>query len=587
MQLKFTTAVLLGFVLIAASACGGSGSSMTSMTSTEPDTPMMYEVELPAGHGLTAGTIAVPADGRELASGTTISCDSEDGCTLTITQLPVTGELEATSTGGQVTVTVDVAATTPEPVEPAEPDPEPADTDAARQAEIDAANQRAAEAEAARQAAEAEAEKAQQQLTEAEQAELRARAESFGAQLNAPEPGTAIVSWTRGNRLTFKPEGTLDPGSAAPSVPGGWRSASFTGHAGTANALIDETVYLYTNIQAPSSRNFWKVHNVEVAAQSAADLTTDTANNDPTPTGAARVVRVGNTLDYADSATYNIAVSGTYDGVSGTYTCTTGCTIADGPDDDSDITAADFNADDWVLLSGGERTFVTGSWSFKPGSITALVKAEDQADQDDAYLYFGIWSSIPDSITGTYNFRYIRGGTIDSGFATRFATLTGPATFRGGAVGRYVTQGQVGGQNAKIGTFTATATLNADFTANTLSGSITDFREDGNALAGWRVTLGKAGDVGDAASIVDAAVATQENGTVANIGGLSVGGSWGANFYGSANEELADRDKYPASRYPPVDLAGVAGWFDATGPGTGTDPNDVALAGAFAATPSN
>ena len=73
--------------------------------------------------------------------------------------------------------------------------------------------------------------------------------------------------------------------------------------------------------------------------------------------------------------------------------------------------------------------------------------------------------------------------------------------------------------------------------------------------------------------------------TVANIGGLSVGGEWGATFYGSANEVLTDRVKYPASRYPPVDLAGVAGWFDATGPGTGTGPNDVSLAGAFSATP--
>ena len=57
-------------------------------------------------------------------------------------------------------------------------------------------------------------------------------------------------------------------------------------------------------------------------------------------------------------------------------------------------------------------------------------------------------------------------------------------------------------------------------------------------------------------------------------------GSWAANFYGSDNKELTDRDKYPATRYPVVDLAGVAGWFDATGP-------DASLAGAFAATPSN
>ena len=48
-------------------------------------------------------------------------------------------------------------------------------------------------------------------------------------------------------------------GSAAPSVPGGWSSASFTGLSGTAASLVNETVYLYTNIQAPgTSRAFWK-----------------------------------------------------------------------------------------------------------------------------------------------------------------------------------------------------------------------------------------------------------------------------------------------------------------------------------------
>ena len=131
--------------------------------------------------------------------------------------------------------------------------------------------------------------------------------------------------------------------------------------------------------------------------------------------------------------------------------------------------------------------------------------------------------------------------------------------------------------------------MNAHFgdgtTPGTLSGSITDFHEGGSPLAGWRVTMGSTDDVGVASEISGTAASGE---TVANIGGLSVGGSWGATFYGSDNEILADRDKYPASRYPVVDPAGVAGWFNAAGPSTtGTDPNDVSLAGAFAATPSN
>ena len=447
------------------------------------------------------------------------------------------------------------------------------DADEAEQ-RADDAEEDAGEAERERQRLEQERDEAQQQLTDAQQAEFRARASSFGAQLNEPEMAPATVSWPRGRSLTFKPAGSTTPGSAPPSVPGSWRSASFTGLTGTAATLTDETVYLYTNIQAPSSRAFWKVHNVEVAnAQAGAD--------DPTPTGAARVVRVGSTLDYDEVASYDIAVTGTYDGVSGTYTCSD-CEIVDGGDDVSGITAADFDADDWVVLAAGVRSFVTGTWGFKPGSITSRVKAEDQADQDDAYLYFGIWSSIPDSISGTtYNFRYVAGGGAESGTdLTNFSQLVGPATFRGGAVGKYVTQGQVGGQNAKIGTFTATATLNADFgdgdTPGTLSGSITEFHEDGSRLVGWQVTLGSEANVGVASAIASAAATGS---TVANIGGLSVGGSWGANFYGSDNQVLTDRDKYPATQYPPVDLAGVTGWFDATG-------TSASLAGAFAATPT-
>ena len=84
-------------------------------------------------------------------------------------------------------------------------------------------------------------------------------------------------------------------------------------------------------------------------------------------------------------------------------------------------------------------------------------------DEDDAYLYFGSWSSIPDDISATtgYDFEYIIGrrSRIRKRPNQLWRTLTGAATFRGGAVGKYTTQGQVGGANAKIGTFTATATL--------------------------------------------------------------------------------------------------------------------------------
>ena len=403
----------------------------------------------------------------------------------------------------------------------------------------------------------------QEKLTDAQQAELRARASSFGAQLDlgdgtaGPTAPTAVsamadVEWTRGSSLTFRPQGVvMSRGSAPPSVPGGWRSASFTGQTGTAATLTDETVYLYTNIQAPGTRAFWKkyggndpdVSQTEVASRLAKPSTsvsrTRTDPNDPSSS-------------FASATT-----GGTYDSVGGKFSC------------DGDETACTVTRTDGTTTIGGP-------WTFKATNLNSGAPV----NQDDAYLYFGIWSSIPDSISGeTYDFRYIAGGGAATGSAlSGFDTLTGSATFRGGAVGKYVTQGQVGGQNAKIGTFTATATLNADFgaadAAGTLSGSITELRENGRLLEGWQVTLGSGTDVGVASTIADAAATGS---TVANIGGLAVGGSWGASFYGSANviTGLEDREKYPA-----VDLAGVAGWFDATS-------TSASLAGAFAATPGN
>ena len=327
-------------------------------------------------------------------------------------------------------------------------------------------------AEAERQRLANEVEQARQQLTEAEQAELMARASSFGLQLDLdePAPGTVVVSWPRDGDLTFRPEGTLTSGSAAPSVPGSWRSASFTGQTGTAAAgLTNETVYLYTNIQKPSSRAFWKEHGLEVAA-SAEDVSAD----NPKPTAAAQFI----TDSEDDTMAVGVRVSGTYDGVSGTFTCVIDPSCM-GTKDDITLT-------ELVLLTDGDRSFGRGGdWSFKPGSITSPV----QADRDDAYLYLGVWASIPDSISGTtYDFKYVAGGGAESGAGLdNFNALTGSATFRGGAVGKYVTQGQVGQQNATIGTFTAIATLNANFggsnDAGTLSGSITDFREGGSPLA--------------------------------------------------------------------------------------------------------
>ena len=526
MQTKLPIAVLCGVLLMTLAACGGSGDGARI---TELETELAAEQE-------------AREQAEELAADAELKRQEEE-----------TARLEA---------------------EAAE-----AEAAEAEAAEAEAAKEAAAEAEAALQAAEAaeqqaqqqlaqaqqESERLEQQLTEAEQAELRARASDFGEELDLGTTGVqagdtlaeATVTWPRGGSLTFRPSGvTHTSGSAAPSVPGGWRSAGFTGQSGTVgrpSTLTDETVYLYTNIQAPGTRAFWKKYGGNDLTVTQTDVTNGLANPS-TSVSRTRQIPGDSTTRYASATT-----GGTYDGVSGTFSCT-------GNENVCTVTRTD-----------GTTAIGNTNWMFEATSLNSGAPV----DEDDAFLYFGIWSSIPDDINGDeYNFRYVAGGGAQSGSDLgNFNTLIGPATFRGGAVGKYVTQGQVGGQNAKIGTFTATATLNANFgtgdTANdpgTLSGRITDFREGGGPLSGWRVTLGSSGNVSVASVIAGGAASGS---TVANIGGLPVGGSWGATFHGSTNKITGLDDR---TTHPGLDLAGVAGWFDATG-------SDASLAGAFAATP--
>ena len=104
----------------------------------------------------------------------------------------------------------------------------------------------------------------------------------------------------------------------------------------------------------------------------------DTTADNPKPTAAAQFITRSDDNTMADG----VRVSGTYDGVSGTFTCAISTCMG---------TKADITLTELVSLTAGVRSFAGGDWSFKPGSITSPV----QAGQDDAYLYFGVWSSIP------------------------------------------------------------------------------------------------------------------------------------------------------------------------------------------------
>ena len=512
MQAKFVTAVLLGFVLIGASACGGGGN-----------------------------------DGAKIA------------------------ELEkrlAAAEEAQQEAEVD-------PKKPEEEPKEPVETDAdkrVKEAQAKAADEekKRLAAEQAQKDAEAAAEKARQEAARAiEEAETQANAavrapflitklSDMGGDDKASGAG---VRHTLGEKRTFtRPLGIPTKGSA-PSVPGSWASASYSGPRGTTGT---DTVYLYTNIQAPGSKAFWKAHGESKTV--IAGVVPDTPRVTISGFGTQAKKLFPDHPTDGEVTKVNQSRGGTYDGYSGTFKCADACNI--------------------VAADGGALTF-GGDWTFT-ASPTAK-RSSKQAEQDTEFLYFGIWAYEPTVATDLPELRWAAGGDANGGDAgidsANFAALTGTATFTGGAIGKYALA-KVGGRAARIGTFTATATFTADFDknpddsdGNRLSGRLTAFKEGGSDLGSdWHVFLG--GSSSTAAGLDASGTTGDSTTTHGAIDGDKATGVWAATLHGSDNYDEftgAQRIKYPESKYPVADVAGVAGWFNAAAGA------NAAIAGAFGA----
>ena len=316
------------------------------------------------------------------------------------------------------------------------------------------------------------------------------------------------------------PGGNFVSGSGAPSISG-FTARTYTREVGVTG---EQTVYLYTNIQGPGTRAFWKEYGLEVSDAHDDD---DEPQN-PTPSGTPSFI-----TDLTNSANaVGLRVGGTYHGVAGTYTC-----------DDAAVcmgTKTSITRSDFVQTVDGERSFVQdqGTWDFKPSSINSGVRQ----DEDTEHLYFGIWVNEPNLASSAHGYQYIDGGS--DGMLT-YPSLTGTAQFRGGAVGKYVTRNQVG-ENARIGTFTAAVNLTANFDADTLEGRVTDFRDGSQQLTGWNVYLGgtATGPKTDFNGSVNDGIAT------ASIGGVAATGMWDAALLGTDNKNLMDTEDYPYTRYP-------------------------------------
>ncbi len=413
--------------------------------------------------------------------------------------------------------------------------------------------EQAEQEQTARERAEQQSQTAEQQRQreQAEREQLEQEAEEARQAANAAAARRALAgSRTTGDTATLA--GTPRYGMAAiVTVPSGtsattssqtgrWRSTSLTGR----TATTVDTVEVFTDIEAPDRVDFKDstynsgdsvvntegdvIGEVAIAGsrddtaassfpstsgrpksfdyvdrgfddQAAKDAAIDACTSgEPCP---ARNIPVRNTDRYP--LRYAVDVGGRLGGASGTFRC----------DAASTGTAC-------TVQNRGNTFFFAGPWAFIPSSGTTKVLVHDAE-----YMWFGWWARHTPGGDPTWAFQAKHGGAVTSG---GIEPITGTMTYRGTAAGRYAVYQPVGGPSS-TGSFTASASLTANFDTNSLSGSITGFSNDPD----WTVRL-KPGDITNSSGSAsnDGADVGDPGGVTWTINGAPLdSGSWESQFY--------------------------------------------------------
>ena len=219
--------------------------------------------------------------------------------------------------------------------------------------------------------------------------------------------------------------------------------------------------------------------------------------------------------------TVRVMIPGSYHGVSGTYYCTPAS---------SSTCAAQVAADGFTLggTADADNAFTTGggTWTFKPGNPDDRVTSMPDA----IYASYGWWlhKSEDGSMFTASAFADVKGAVPA---AAALDTLQGTATYMGGAAGKYALSSSTGGTN-DAGHFTARATLNADFSDNSITGMIDNFMGADGMDRNWSVELKKAA-LATTGGITRTGAGESDNDTVWTMGGTaaSASGEWSGMLY--------------------------------------------------------
>ena len=339
-----------------------------------------------------------------------------------------------------------------------------------------------------------------------------------------------------------------------------------------------DSIYVYTDIDGPTAEEFGEVY--VVAADDGTIQIRDEENlAAATPEygssrAAASVIPTNTTQSYdhwddtLDAEAKRDAFSGTYHGVAGRFDCAAmnsrNCTIDVMEDDDGELIPV-----------------FKGEWTFDPGNVEHTVMVDD-----DDFLTFGYWLYKPLEAEDEHIFAAFSNGSksydndANDTNTVVFTEVTGTATYRGSAAGKYVTRDTIA-KSAIIGLFTAKARLDANFDAtaddvigNLITGTVSDFvSNDGTALTDWSISLTTTLAQEALQSNIDNNTGEigANNTTSGIIAGVNVAAgmdnNWSATFQGNAADRM---DNQPGS---------VVGTFDLHG-GTETQ---VSVSGGFGA----
>ena len=294
----------------------------------------------------------------------------------------------------------------------------------------------------------------------------------------------------------------------------GWEgkrhTAEPTGDVGTYEAFV------YSNVGDPTEGDpFNEEYTLDGTTGETADVTTLTGYTTGRVASARFDQSAGTKTFDLPANTVRVMIPGSYHGVSGNYYCTP--------------TDANTKCSSTVAASG--FTLAGGTWTFKPSSATAKVMSV----ADTLYASYGWWlHKSENGMTYTASAFATARGTVPA--AAAIDTLRGTATYMGGAAGKYALSSSTGGTN-DAGHFTARATLEADFNADMVSGTIDNFMGADGESRDWSVELKKSG-VGATGTIIGSDGTGDPMETVWTIGDAAAkaDGQWSGTLYDNGDD---------------------------------------------------